>query len=127
MRVEKTPVLITDDSRPIQILLTKLVADLGGQPVLLEQPIRLPKLIKENPEFIVILDLSMPGWSGDLLAKTIHRCEDKDKPVKIVLYSSRADDELSHKAELLKAVAYCSKLQGPEKLRDILSRILSEK
>jgi DNA-binding NarL/FixJ family response regulator len=54
--------------------------------------IYLPRLVKEEPPDLILLDLSMPALSGVKVAMFIRRYE--KHPIPIVLYSSRPIEEL---------------------------------
>lgn len=100
-------VLVIDDSA-IAIQKVKDVLKPAGYEVEgLDLVIHLPKMVKENPPDVILLDLSMPALSGINVATFIKRYE--SKPIPIVIYSSRPREELAAVARDLDAAGYVQK------------------
>lgn len=84
--------------------------------------IYLPRIVKDDPPDVILLDLSMPTLSGVNVAKFIRRYE--KHPIPIVLYSSRPRPQLMDTAEELSAAGFVHKTDPDSLLLSTLSDIL---
>lgn len=115
-------ILVIDDSLSA-VEKARLVLEGAGHRVeTLELLIYLPQAVKTDPPDLILLDLSMPALSGVNVAKFIRRYE--EKPIPIVLYSSRSKEELVDTAQSLEAAGYVQKDEADNVLLSTISKVL---
>ncbi len=100
-------VLVIDDSASAIQKVKDVLRPAGFEVEGLDLVIHLPKIVKENPPDLILLDLSMPALSGINVATFIRRYE--SKPIPILVYSSRPRQELVTVAKDLGAAGYVQK------------------
>jgi CheY-like chemotaxis protein len=116
-------ILVIDDS-PTAVEKARSTLEKQGHTVSsLHKMIDLAGLLKTDPPELVLLDLSMPGLSGDAFAKLIKQFA--PSPIPIVLFSSRPREELAEKARILEVDGYVSKRDPPEQLTLAIERALA--
>ncbi len=101
-------VVIVDDDRAVLNLACQLLRSLGFLPVGSERPFGVLNLIAENDAHVVLLDVRMPGLDGEALFELIRR-DARTKKVKILLFSSLKEAELSSLSKRLRADGYVVK------------------
>jgi CheY-like chemotaxis protein len=116
-------ILVIDDSLSAVEKAREVLEGAGHQVETLELLIYLPQAVKTDPPDLILLDLSMPALSGVNVAKFIRRYE--QKPIPIVLYSSRSTKELSETAKSLEAAAYVQKDEPDNVLLSTIAGVLS--
>jgi CheY-like chemotaxis protein len=86
-------VLIIDDD-PIHLTVAEEILQADGHEVVVNRTGfgATVKVLKERPD-VVLLDVNMPGLSGDAVASLLQRCQ-KEHPMSILLYSSNDEDSL---------------------------------
>jgi CheY-like chemotaxis protein len=120
---EKKRILLLDDST-ITLEMEKAVLEERGYKVaiasnLLEFQAQLDKF---QPE-IILTDLMMPDISGKDIVRVLKQDFHTEK-IPIVLFSSKADDELEGIAEQAGADGFLSKSHGIEKLGDMVDELV---
>ena len=116
-------ILVIDDSATAIEKARSTLEKQGHHVSSLHRMIDLAGLLKTDPPELVLLDLSMPGMSGDAFAKLIKKFA--PNPIPIVLFSSRSRKELAEKARTLEVDGYVSKLDPPEQLALAVERSLA--
>ncbi len=117
-------ILVIDDSLSAVEKARIVLEGAGYEVETLELLIYLPQAVKTNPPDLILLDLSMPALSGVNVAKFIRRYE--QKPIPIVLYSSRSTEELIETARSLEAAGYVQKDQSDSVLLSTISGVLRQ-
>ena len=116
-------ILVIDDSDTAIEVARRTLEKSGHAVSSLKRMIGLSAVLKEDPPELVLLDLSMPGMSGEAFAKLIKQFA--PNPIPIVLYSSRPRKELAEKARTLEVDGYVSKRDPPEQLILAVERTLA--
>jgi len=116
-------VVVVDDDRAILNLACQLLRSMGFLPVGSERPFGVLNLIAESNADLVFLDVRMPGLDGESLFELIRR-DARTKHVKIVLFSSLEEAELSQLAKRLKADGYVVKAPVISDLEGGIRRVL---
>ncbi|MFO7566809.1 MAG: response regulator [Enhygromyxa sp.] len=80
--------------------------------------LEIPRYLRQTPPDLVILDLNMPGISGERISDFIRRDQQRDTP--IVIYSSLPEETLQAAAVRTRAVGWVSK-QAP--MDDLLALV----
>ena len=116
-------VLIVDDNQDITDLLSRYLNSKGIENEVTNDPLDGLKKIKEESYDTVLLDISMPEFSGIDIIHTLER-EKRLKDQKIVIFSATAftESEVHH---LLKKEGVQSCLKKPIKLNKVLTAISS--
>lgn len=117
-------ILVIDDSLSAVEKARSVLEAAGHEVETLELLIYLPQAVKTDPPDLILLDLSMPALSGVNVAKFIRRYE--QKPIPIVLYSSRSTQELIETARSLEAAGYVQKDEPDTVLLSTISGVLSK-
>ena len=115
-------ILVIDDSLSAVQKARTILEGAGHEVETLELLIYLPQAVKNDPPDLILLDLSMPALSGVNVAKFIRRYE--SSPIPIVLYSSRAMEELQETAHNLEAAGYVQKNEPDSTLVSTVSKVL---
>jgi DNA-binding response OmpR family regulator len=116
-------VLIVDDNRDITGLLSKFLKAKGIENVTTNDPFDGLERIKEEEYDVVLLDISMPEFSGIDIIQTLER-EKILKDQKIVIFSATAftTNQIS---DLLKKEGIHGCLKKPIQLNELLTVITS--
>ncbi len=86
-------VLVVDDSKPIFMMVSQMLEELGHQAVWAENGQDAIEKINENADFeLVLLDWNMPIMSGIDFLKTI-RADDSYGAVKVIMCTSESEKE----------------------------------
>ncbi len=114
-------VLIVDDNQDITDLLSRYLSSKGIETNVTNDPLDGLKKIKEENYDTVLLDISMPEFSGIDIIHTLER-EKRLKDQKIVIFSATAftEGEVHH---LLKKEGVELCLKKPIKLNKVLTAI----
>ena len=116
-------VLIVDDNRDITGLLSRFLKAKGIENVVTNNPFDGLERIKEEEYDVVLLDISMPEFSGIDIIQTLER-EKILKDQKIVIFSATAFTT-SQINDLLKKDGIHGCLKKPIQLDELLSVITS--
>jgi len=116
-------VLIIDDS-PTAVEKARRALIGGGHTVdALCKMIELGGVLRSSPPDLVLLDLNMPGLSGEGFAQLIHRFSSGSIP--IIIYSSEDRVRLAASARELCASGWVHKSDSDDALRDTIGRALT--
>ncbi len=120
---EKKRILLLDDST-ITLEMEKAVLEERGYKVAIAS--NLLEFQKELDVFqpeIILTDLMMPDISGKDIVRVLKQDFHSEK-IPIILFSSKADDELAQIAEQAGADGFLSKSHGIEKLGDMVDEMV---
>lgn len=119
----KKRILLVDDDPKLSEITRELLELDGYEVAMLDGPFGTSRAIAEHRPALVLLDVNMPGLSGDSLAALLKRGRGTGG-TKIVLYSSNDEEALRMAAESAGADGYVCKGSGAE-LRRRVARWLS--
>lgn len=116
-------VLIIDDD-PTHILYTQEILEADGHTVVTNRTGfgATLKVLKERPD-VVLLDVNMPGLSGETVATLLDRCQEH-KRMSILLYSSNDEESLRKAALSMGTAGYVMK-GSPAELKTAVRRALA--
>ena len=120
---EKKRILLLDDST-ITLEMEKAVLEDRGYKVAIASNLLefQGQLDKFQPE-VILTDLMMPDISGKDIVRVLKQDFHTEK-IPIILFSSKADDELEQIAEQAGADGFLSKSHGIEKLGDMVDEMV---
>lgn len=117
-------ILIIDDS-PTAVEKARRVLVSGGHEVSwLSKMIELGGRLRSSPPSMILLDLNMPGLSGEGFARLINRFTSGRIP--IVIHSSEDRAKLASITRELQAAAWVHKSEVDESLLSTVNRVLRE-
>jgi CheY-like chemotaxis protein len=116
-------VLIIDDSPTAVEKVRRVLVDEGHTVESLSRMIELGGMLRSSPPDLVLLDLNMPGLSGDGFAQLIHRFSAGSIP--IIIYSSEDRSRLTTSARELRASGWVHKSDGDDTLREAVRSALA--
>ncbi len=114
-------VLLIDDNHDITSLLSKFLKAKGFENIVTNDPRDGLEQIKEGQYDVVLLDISMPEFSGIDIIQTLEK-EKILKDQKIVIFSALAIANLQV-SELLKKEGIHSCLKKPIQLKELMTAI----
>lgn len=121
--MNKQRILIVDDD-PAHLDSTRGILEEEGYEVFTHgQPFGSTAVIAEVKPDLVLLDVNMPGLSGDRLAE-VYRANARTRTTRVVLYSSNDEDALRAASRRLQLDGYICK-GSPGTLRMRVASILS--
>lgn len=117
-------VLLTDDSPTVCQMLSGLLKRDGHEAQALDNYLELPRLLRETPPSLIVLDLERPGGlSGAALGRFVRSYEVKKTP--ILVFSSLPKEERLRILRLVGADATVGKDESLEVLRMAMLQLLS--
>jgi CheY-like chemotaxis protein len=123
MRRDEMPrTLVIDDDEIARELVVSLLRDAGYETFELGSPIGATQTISREKIELLVLDIMMPGLSGDKLAKML-RANPRHGRIGIVLVSSCSVAELEKIAASVRADAVVLKPEIRQKLLPTLMRV----
>jgi len=114
--------LVIDDDEIARELVVSTLRDGGYETFELASPIGASQVISREKIEIVVLDIMMPGLSGDKLAKML-RSNPRLGPLGIVLVSSCSPEQLAAVAESVRADAVVRKSEIRQRLLPMMMRV----
>jgi CheY-like chemotaxis protein len=114
--------LVIDDDEIARELVVSTLRDAGYETFELASPIGATQVISREKIEIVVLDIMMPGLSGDKLAKML-RANPRLGLLGIVLVSSCSPEQLAQVAESVRADAVVRKSEIRQKLLPMMMRV----
>jgi CheY-like chemotaxis protein len=100
-------VLIIDDSPSVVQKVRTVLEPAGHELESVEMIIHLAEKLRDDPPDLILLDLTMPALSGSKVANLIRRFQ--QRPIPLVIYSSRPAVELRRTAAEVGANAWVQK------------------
>lgn len=101
-------ILVIDDDKKHLITVKEILEGEGHDVYMHDQPFGSTYLVKTLAPDLILLDINMPGLSGDALAKVI-RSHSRTKDIPIVFYSSNDEDTLRQMVLFHKVKGYICK------------------
>ena len=116
-------ILIIDDD-PTHLLYTQEILEAEGHHVVVNRTGfgATLKVLRERPD-VVLLDVNMPGLSGETVAGLLEQCQ-RERKFAVYLYSSNDEESLRKESLRLGTSGYVMK-GDPVKLRDSVGRALA--
>lgn len=103
-------ILVIDDSPTVIQAIKQAFAETLCHVDAVDHYLEIPRYLRQTPPDLIVLDLNMPGLSGERTADFIRRDQQRDTP--IVIYSSMPDETLQAVASRTNAAGWVSK-QAP--------------
>jgi two-component system, OmpR family, response regulator MprA len=118
-------ILVIDDSKTVIRAIVRGFANTAYRVETVGHYLEIPRYLRQTPPDLVILDLSMPGISGERISDFIRRDQRRDTP--IVIYSSLSEETLEAAAARTQAVGWVSKRQPLDQLLALVEQTLAQR
>lgn len=115
-------ILVIDDSEDTLTLVSQVLGE-EHKVFAIDSWVHATDYIFKHDIDLILLDINMPGLSGDKLAEVLMRSV-KSKPVNIVLFSAMDEADLRRKAKEVGAKGYITKTFDANLLRSRVRRFL---
>ncbi len=123
-RNARPKVLIIDDSDTARAAIARTLSDAGYQVFEIASAIGATRTIMRNQIEIVVVDISMPGLSGDMLIKVLRK-NLRVQDLTIVVVSGTEQEGLEAIRRTGEADAVLSKAQVPTDLVTVIGRLVA--
>jgi CheY-like chemotaxis protein len=120
---EKKKILLLDDSTITLEMEKAVLEDRGYKVAIASNLLEFQKELDAFQPEIILTDLMMPDISGKDIVRVLKQDFHTEK-IPIILFSSKADDELEQIAEQAGADGFLSKSHGIEKLGDMVDEMV---
>jgi CheY-like chemotaxis protein len=120
---EKRRILLLDDSTITLEMERAVLEDRGYKVAIASNLLEFQKELDAFQPEIILTDLMMPDISGKDIVRVLKQDFHTEK-IPIILFSSKADDELEQIAEQAGADGFLSKSHGIEKLGDMVDEMV---
>jgi CheY-like chemotaxis protein len=120
---EKKKILLLDDSTITLEMEKAVLEDRGYKVAIASNLLEFQKELDVFQPEIILTDLMMPDISGKDIVRVLKQDFHTEK-IPIILFSSKADDELEQIAEQAGADGFLSKSHGIEKLGDMVDEMV---
>jgi two-component system OmpR family response regulator len=117
-------ILVIDDSEDVLTLVKQVLAS-EYEVFAINSWVHATDYIFKHDLDLILLDINMPGLSGDKLAEVLMRSV-KSKPLNIVLFSAMDEADLRRKAKEVGAKGYITKTFDANLLRSRIRRFLKQ-
>ncbi|MBD3308548.1 response regulator [candidate division KSB3 bacterium] len=117
-------ILAIDDSEDVRNLVKQVLSE-EHDVLVIDSWVHATEYIFKHEIDLILLDINMPGLSGDKLAEVLMRSV-KSKPLNIVLFSSIDEADLRQRAQEVGAVGYIPKTFDANLLRSRVRRFLKK-
>ena len=124
-RVAPPRVLVIDDTEISRLAIAEVLAMAGCQVMQLASAIGATRMILQHKVQAAIIDVAMPGLSGDKLI-TLLRDNPRLKDLKIIVVSARSEEEMEAIRAATGADGACDKARLASELWPMLERILGK-
>jgi CheY-like chemotaxis protein len=117
-------ILVLDDSEFVREAVSLILEEGGYDTVTLDSPFGLhDALCREDPD-LVLIDVGMPGMSGDRLVELTQRTPTTLRARPLVLFSARSEEELRSLARACGAAGFIRKGSSPDAMLGAIQRLL---
>ncbi len=116
--------LVIDDTEDVRVL-TNQVLSAEHEVLTIDSWVHATEYIFQHDIDLILLDINMPGLSGDKLAEVLMKTV-TSKPINIVLFSTMDESELRKKAKAVGAMGYIPKTFDGNLLRSRVRRFLQK-
>ncbi len=120
---EKKRILLLDDSTITLEMEKAVLEDRGYKVAIASNLLEFQKELDAFQPEIILTDLMMPDISGKDIVRVLKQDFHTEK-IPIILFSSKADDELEQIAEQAGADGFLSKSHGIDKLGDMVDEMV---
>ena len=120
---EKKKILLLDDSAITLEMEKAVLEDRGYEVAVASNLIEFQAALDAFDPEVILTDLMMPDISGKDIVRVLKQDFHTER-IPIVLFSSKADEELAEIAEQAGADGYLSKSHGIEKLGDMVDELV---
>ena len=117
-------ILIIDDTEDVRNLAGQVLRE-EHEVYAIDSWVHATEYIFKHKIDLILLDINMPGLSGDKLAEVLMKTV-KSKPVNIVLFSAMDEAELRKKTKEAGAMGYITKTFDSNLLRSRVRRFLKK-
>ena len=117
-------VLVVDDDASIGEYVRTLLGSDGFEVTVVDDPLKVEAVLRDESPHLVILDLMMPGVHG---LEVLERIRKIDSDVAVVIFTGYPSLETAVGAMKLDAVDYLKKPFEPDELRATVDRVLKKK
>ncbi len=104
----KGKIMVIDDDAKALSVAKRLLEAAGYEVVTTESPLRMPQLVQREKPDLVLLDIEMPALSGEHVLD-FTTLFDFLRQTRIVLHSSKSEEELQSLVERSPAMGYIKK------------------
>ena len=120
-------VLIVDDDPVALMTLKALIEQLGHTVATRSEALGTSSAIREQKPELIVLDVHMPGLSGDALARLLQKPSnrERDDTPSVLFYSAMAERELEQLVASTGAAGYLSKDWTPQRVKSEFKRLAS--
>ena len=117
-------ILVLDDSEFVREATSLILEEGGYDAVTLDSPFGLhDALCREDPD-LVLIDVGMPGLSGDRLVQLTQSTPTDLRARPFVLFSARSEEELRSLASACGAAGFIKKGSSPDAILRAIQRLL---
>jgi len=115
MMHDKLRILVVDDDKTLLGAVRRLLTAAGFEVITSDSALRLPQLVQRESPDLVLLDVEMPALSGEHVLEMTKLFEFLQK-TRIVLHSSRSEEDLQALVAKSNAIGYIKKTGNPMSL-----------
>jgi DNA-binding response OmpR family regulator len=115
MPPDKLRILVVDDDKTLLGAVRRLLTAAGFEVITSDSALRLPQLVQRESPDLVLLDIEMPALSGEHVLEMTKLFEFLQK-TRIVLHSSRSEEDLQAIVAKSNAIGYIKKTGNPMSL-----------
>jgi two-component system OmpR family response regulator len=115
MPPDKLRILVVDDDKTLLGAVRRLLTAAGFDVITSDSALRLPQLVQRESPDLVLLDVEMPALSGEHVLEMTKLFEFLQK-TRIVLHSSRSEEDLQAMVAKSNAIGYIKKTGNPMSL-----------
>jgi two-component system OmpR family response regulator len=124
MPPDKLRILVVDDDKTLLGAVRRLLTAAGFEVITSDSALRLPQLVQRESPDLVLLDVEMPALSGEHVLEMTKLFEFLQK-TRIVLHSSRSEEDLQAMVAKSNAIGYIKKTGNPMSLVAQVQKFLS--
>jgi DNA-binding response OmpR family regulator len=124
MPPDKLRILVVDDDKTLLGAVRRLLTAAGFDVITSDSALRLPQLVQRESPDLVLLDVEMPALSGEHVLEMTKLFEFLQK-TRIVLHSSRSEEDLQAMVAKSNAIGYIKKTGNPMSLVAQVQKFLS--
>jgi DNA-binding response OmpR family regulator len=121
--VERKKILIVDDDKVILAIAKDVLTREGYSVFISDQPLGTSNKVAQIRPHLIVLDVGMPGLSGDKICKSLKE-SNIYKEVKIILFCIKSQDELEKLAAEVQADDFLTKSSNYQELADKVNSFL---
>ncbi len=119
------PILVVEDNLTEQFVIRHLLLKFGYRVVIAGSAEEALVLFKENTFAAILMDLTLPGFSGFVCAKQIRQLEGTDSHIPIIAFTACTEQSARDQAREVGMDAYFVKPFVKEELRIILAHYVA--